>query len=261
MGDDAHKKQKSDHNDGNAFDLTHDPKNGVDCGILSRKVIQDSRVTYVIWNREIYFRAEAKAGWAKYDGKNPHTHHMHVSIAAASRDDLSPWPWTPESAAVLNQQYSFSDVRYLISRRATIETGSYYDIEQSFFEYPCRVLLAPGTLLARLDFPVVHGIFMKFWWLKLNVLDEFVGLAAQRGSNLRTVWQDKQALPKAKGVRTAIFVIQLTAPVYAWEGLAGPKFNRSGGANQIYLPNLARGSGPYRSDYATLYRTYCLPDR
>ena len=31
MGDTAHQKRHSDHNDGNAFDLTHDPAHGVDC--------------------------------------------------------------------------------------------------------------------------------------------------------------------------------------------------------------------------------------
>jgi putative peptidoglycan binding protein len=94
MGDAAHQARKSDHNDGNAFDLTHDPGHGVDCGVLSRKVINDARVTYVIWNREIYNRARAAEGWRKYDGANPHNHHMHVSIHAGSREDLAMWPWS-----------------------------------------------------------------------------------------------------------------------------------------------------------------------
>ncbi len=94
MGDAAHQKTKSDHNDGNAFDLTHDPGHGVDCGTLSRQVINDTRVTYVIWNRQIYNRSRAAEGWRVYSGSNPHNHHMHVSIRAASRNDLSPWPWS-----------------------------------------------------------------------------------------------------------------------------------------------------------------------
>jgi Putative peptidoglycan binding domain len=93
MGDAAHQKRKSDHNDGNAFDLTHDPVHGVDCAVLSREVIKDQRVTYVIFNREIYNRARASEGWRKYDGPNPHDHHMHVSIQASSRNDLAAWPW------------------------------------------------------------------------------------------------------------------------------------------------------------------------
>lgn len=96
MGDARHQKTKSDHNLGNAFDLTHDPTNGVDCEKLSRAAINDSRVTYVIWNKQIYVVSKASAGWQAYVGANPHTKHMHVSIKASARDDdRSPWPWSP----------------------------------------------------------------------------------------------------------------------------------------------------------------------
>jgi hypothetical protein len=96
MGDTAHQKRKSDHNDGNAFDLTHDPDHGVDCNELSLQVIDDSRVTYVIWNSQIYNRSRSAEGWRHYTGTNPHTKHMHVSIQAKSRNDLAPWPWSPD---------------------------------------------------------------------------------------------------------------------------------------------------------------------
>lgn len=94
MGDAAHQKRKSDHNDGNAFDLTHDSAHGVDCQILSRQVINDRRVTYVIWSGHIYNRSLTAQGWRTYTGPNPHNHHMHVSIQAVSRADLSNWPWS-----------------------------------------------------------------------------------------------------------------------------------------------------------------------
>jgi hypothetical protein len=115
IGNAAHQKRKSDHNEGNAFDLTHDPKNGVDCELLSRDVVWDSRVTYVIWNKEICFTdqphrremdesctyphykgPEKEKKWEAYFGPNPHTKHMHVSIRADAREDLSPWPWSPD---------------------------------------------------------------------------------------------------------------------------------------------------------------------
>lgn len=97
MGDARHKARKSDHNLGNAFDLTHDTANGVDCEKLSRLAIADARVTYVIWNKQIYVVSKASAGWQAYTGSNPHTKHMHVSIKAGSRDDdKSPWPWSPD---------------------------------------------------------------------------------------------------------------------------------------------------------------------
>ena len=67
MGDTAHQKRHSDHNDGNA-------------------------------NRQIYNRARVAEGWRPYIGLNPHNRHMHVSIRAASRDDLSRWPWSASAA-------------------------------------------------------------------------------------------------------------------------------------------------------------------
>jgi Putative peptidoglycan binding domain len=99
MGDARHQQRPSDHNQGNAFDLTHDPANGVDCGVLSRQVINDARVTYVIYNHQIYNRARAAEGWRVYTGANPHTHHMHVSIRDDSRDNLAPWPWSNAAPA------------------------------------------------------------------------------------------------------------------------------------------------------------------
>jgi hypothetical protein len=95
LGDSRHKARKSDHNDGNAFDLTNDPKNGVDCEKLSRLAINDTRVKYVIWNRQIYICSSKSAGWQAYSGANPHDKHMHVSISTTARDDTTPWVWSP----------------------------------------------------------------------------------------------------------------------------------------------------------------------
>lgn len=106
MGDPAHQTRKSDHNDGNAFDLTHDIAHGVNCKVLSRLVMNDRRVKYVIFEREIYKTYKPGEGWRPYTGSNPHNHHMHVSIKTESRDDLSPWPWSagaPDGSAVSSQ--------------------------------------------------------------------------------------------------------------------------------------------------------------
>ncbi|ELY2853989.1 hypothetical protein SMC92_000996 [Cronobacter dublinensis] len=91
MGDASHQKRKSDHNEGNAFDITHDPVNGPDCNEWAQIVIDDPRVKYVIWNRRIYIVSEGM--WKEYSGSSPHDKHMHVSIYEKSRNDLSPWPW------------------------------------------------------------------------------------------------------------------------------------------------------------------------
>lgn len=52
MGDTRHAARRSDHNDGNAFDLTHDPDNGIDCNLFAKLALLDRRVQYVIWNRK-----------------------------------------------------------------------------------------------------------------------------------------------------------------------------------------------------------------
>lgn len=87
-----HLKQSptSDHNDGNAFDLTHDPAGGADGAKLSEQATTDDRAKYVIWSRRIWTPAK---GWQPYAGPNPHTEHVHVSVKAELRDDVRPWPW------------------------------------------------------------------------------------------------------------------------------------------------------------------------
>jgi hypothetical protein len=98
LGDARHQKRKSDHNLGNAVDITHDPQSGCDGDLIASLAIKDPRVTYVIWNRKIYNRSRAGEGWRPYRGSNPHTHHCHISIDARSRSDVRPWAWSPQAS-------------------------------------------------------------------------------------------------------------------------------------------------------------------
>lgn len=98
IGDDAHSTRKSDHNvdaDGvvRALDVTHDPKTGLNSENLAEclRKGRDPRIRYIISNHKI---AEAKNGfeWAKYEGKNPHDHHVHISAQGPpGRDDPKMW--------------------------------------------------------------------------------------------------------------------------------------------------------------------------
>ncbi len=92
-GDTAHKARKSDHNTGDAIDVTNDHATGVDGDTIAAYAIRDPRVKYVIWNRRIY--TADNPGWRPYSHwKNmPHDHHVHVSVKEAGRADTSPWPW------------------------------------------------------------------------------------------------------------------------------------------------------------------------
>ncbi|MFO0588382.1 MAG: peptidoglycan-binding domain-containing protein [Polyangiaceae bacterium] len=100
MGDARHQARKSDHNLGNAFDVTHDPASGCDGDFIAACAIRDPRVKYVIFNRRIWNRERGDTHWRPYTGENPHNHHCHVSIFAGSRNDLRPWEWAPDGKAL-----------------------------------------------------------------------------------------------------------------------------------------------------------------
>ena len=93
----------SDHNTGLAVDLTHDPKNGVDCAEIFEKLKEDQRVSYLIFNKKIWSRQYAKSGNSLYSGSNPHVKHLHISINADMANDTSPWFWWMNQPTVVNQ--------------------------------------------------------------------------------------------------------------------------------------------------------------
>ena len=97
-GDAHHQARTSDHNVGNALDVTLDRANGPDLDKLAELLLKDARVQYVIWNHRIANRDVMQGAWRGYptdpaqNGKvNPHTRHIHVSIKATAREDLRPW--------------------------------------------------------------------------------------------------------------------------------------------------------------------------
>lgn len=92
MGDAKHQARKSDHNDGNAFDLAHDPANGCDAHGLVEALKQrrDGRVKYIISNSRIW-NPSVSPDWRPYTGSNPHNKHAHVSLHPGARDDVAPW--------------------------------------------------------------------------------------------------------------------------------------------------------------------------
>lgn len=96
----AHIKQNpnSDHNSGFACDLTHDPKNGIDCVVAYKEFQKDPRVKYLIFKGRIW---SAEKGDRDFDGY-AHPHHLHISIKDTKGSDTSPWfPWlgTPKTLA------------------------------------------------------------------------------------------------------------------------------------------------------------------
>lgn len=119
----------SDHELGNAFDLTHDPGAGADCNVLSEwlKASGDIRVKYIIWNRRIWNPSVSPA-WRVYEPKlgkfyNPHTKHMHVSINSAYRSATArPW-WQirveqqsnlPQGEQVMPEAIAYSPIKFFV---------------------------------------------------------------------------------------------------------------------------------------------------
>jgi hypothetical protein len=101
----AHIKQSpaSDHNTGLAVDLTHDPKNGIDCVDIFEKLKDDKRVKYLIFQGKIWSKEKAKQGNRKYTGSNPHNKHLHISIADTYSNDVSPWFYWLDQPKIVNQ--------------------------------------------------------------------------------------------------------------------------------------------------------------
>ena len=101
----AHLKQSptSDHNTGLAVDLTHDPKNGIDCVDIFEKLKEDKRVKYLIFKGQIWSKEKSKLGNRRYTGSNPHNKHLHISIESTMGADTSPWFWWLNQPKTVNQ--------------------------------------------------------------------------------------------------------------------------------------------------------------
>ena len=101
----AHLKQSptSDHNTGLAVDLTHDPRNGIDCVEIFEHFKEDKRVKYLIFQGKIWSKEKAKQGTRRYTGSNPHNKHLHISIDPTMATDTSPWFWWMNQPKTMNQ--------------------------------------------------------------------------------------------------------------------------------------------------------------
>jgi putative peptidoglycan binding protein len=140
IGDASHqaKGSASDHNPRwiaranlvTARDFTHDPAGGLDCNRLRDSLMRarDSRIKYMIFNREIISGAGGPRSWVRrpYSGPSPHTEHLHLSVVADARArDASPWmlpglvgdaPTPPNSNHPTIQRGSTGDAVKLIQR-------------------------------------------------------------------------------------------------------------------------------------------------
>lgn len=75
-------------------------------------------VMYVIWNREIWGAYRADQGWRDYDGTNPHTDHIHISLTWAGAMQRTSW-WAGTTNGARRQKAPDS-----LAVAATSSTGS-----------------------------------------------------------------------------------------------------------------------------------------
>lgn len=92
IGDENHQSRSSDHNPHvynkhtkkyvvTAIDITHDTKNCSAENIAEALILsKDTRIKYIIWNKQICSSVQNPWVWRKYGGKNPHTKHIHISV-------------------------------------------------------------------------------------------------------------------------------------------------------------------------------------
>lgn len=98
IGDEAHRKEASDHNPNGAgvvtaLDLTHDPKNGFDAHKTANTLLakRHPNLKYIISNSRI---GGSHTGWkwTPYSSSNPHSQHIHVSVGRGA-DGSSTQPY------------------------------------------------------------------------------------------------------------------------------------------------------------------------
>lgn len=109
IGDEDHANRSSDHNPHfrlagqhyvTARDFTDDPSGGLDCDELAVALMRsrDQRIKYIIWDDEIMSGGEGRAPWEWREyrpddpRRNPHRHHLHLSVVPDLRS-LTSIPW------------------------------------------------------------------------------------------------------------------------------------------------------------------------
>jgi murein L,D-transpeptidase YcbB/YkuD len=122
IGDTAHQHETSDHNPNSAgivtaFDITTDSWSDALAESLRLRGPHDGRVKYVIWQRRI---TSAVHGWqwVAYNGADPHTSHIHLSVSADAAEYNRTDAWGIGSAVARNLKEGDSgdDVRALQGR-------------------------------------------------------------------------------------------------------------------------------------------------
>lgn len=158
---------------------------------------------------------------------------------------------------LLNHQLDFGAAKIEVVRQKRLS----YDPSRSFRGPITKMRLERGTSLYRLIGVVNGEYFDDFWWIPAKTFDqarrEAFATPSANGSIFRQYIAETLALPRGD-YQLSVVQIELTQPVYAWVGKASSLFFRSGGAEQVFLPNLSEPRDARRSPYAKVTRTFWL---
>jgi hypothetical protein len=162
IGDKNHKPPSDhlpdEHGVVRAGDYTHDPAHGADMSVISEqlRMTRDARIKYVIFNHRMfssYSTSQHPAWtWRPYTGtKNPHEHHMHVSVVSTlAADGTIPWEigpdMTPNQEAVLYALFNMSP-----SVRLDTGHGVMKDFPNPFYNAHAALLAKIDKIAARVD--------------------------------------------------------------------------------------------------------------
>lgn len=227
IGDAAHASRSSDHNPWlviggqhyvSARDYTHDPAGGLNAQLLADSLQRgrDQRVKYVIWNRRIM---AGDAGpqpwvWRPYDGSNPHTKHLHLSVVADLRATVR-IPWALSSLVGSSTSPAGAVGRPVLRRG---DTGPAVGHLQRRLDIEVDDDFGPLTDAAVRRFQQAHGLVVD------GVVGPATWAAIERPAASAPGRDDDMGLTPAQATQLAEIHTQLLAGWPSWEGGTGETF-------------------------------------
>ena len=154
-----------------------------------------------------------------------------------------------------------------INEAFSFERDSSPGTRAAFSSPPAKKLFADGAEFCRIVTTANtktgdqgNEIFGSPWWFTRETFRKIVARADPKGLGISAVARIDLAVAKEFNPRMDWFcVIYLSQPAYGWSGKAarqlateGANIYLGGGAEQIFLPNLASAGAPTSSDWARL---------
>jgi hypothetical protein len=108
-----------------AMDITHDPSSGCDAQSIVDALVasRDSRIKYIIWNRQIISSTRNPWKWRSYSGANPHTKHFHLSVSSSKAEFDSTTAWTIGNSVAPNPPPNAAPYRVVARRGLRLREG------------------------------------------------------------------------------------------------------------------------------------------